>query len=75
MENFARTLIFGGLILIGLGGLVFLMARSGLPFGRLPGDIHIQTRNFTCIFPLVTGLLLSLVLTILLNIIIRMMNR
>jgi hypothetical protein len=75
MESIARTLIITGLILVGLGGLVFLLARSGLPIGRLPGDIRIQTSNVTCVFPIVTGLLLSIVLTILLNIIIRLINR
>jgi hypothetical protein len=33
MENIARYLIITGLILVGLGGLVFLLARSGLPIG------------------------------------------
>lgn len=75
MENLARTLILMGLILIGLGGLVFLLARTGLPFGRLPGDIRIQTDNLTCFFPLVSGIILSIVLTIVLNLIIRLMNR
>jgi hypothetical protein len=75
MENIARYLIITGLILVGLGGLVFLLARSGLPIGRLPGDIRIQTSNVTCVFPIVTGILLSIVLTILLNIIIRLINR
>lgn len=75
MENIARTLIITGLVLVSLGGLFYLLARTGLPLGRLPGDIQIETGNLTCIFPIVTGLLLSIVLTILLNIIIRLINR
>ena len=75
MENLARTLIIIGLILVGLGGLVYLLARSGLPLGRLPGDIRIQTDNYTCVFPIVSGIILSVVLTILLNVIIRLLNR
>lgn len=75
MDNLARTLIAAGLVLIGLGGLVFLLGRSGMPIGRLPGDIRIQTDNITCFFPLVSGIILSIVLTIILNLIIRFINR
>lgn len=75
MESIGRTLIITGLILVGLGGLIYLLARSGLPLGRLPGDIRIQTDHVTCVFPIVTGLILSIVLTILLNLIIRLINR
>ena len=75
MENIARILIIAGLLLVGLGGLVFLLARVGLPLGRLPGDIHIQTDNFSCSFPIVTMILLSVVLTIILNVVIRLINR
>lgn len=75
MENLARILIIGGVILIGLGGVIFLLARTGLPLGRLPGDISIQTENFSCFFPIVSGIILSIVLTILLNVVIRIINR
>lgn len=33
--------------------------------GRLPGDIVIRRPGFTCAFPLVTSLLLSILLTLL----------
>jgi hypothetical protein len=75
MENLARILIIGGVILIGLGGVIFLLARTGLPLGHLPGDISIQTENFSCFFPIVSGIILSIVLTILLNVVIRIINR
>lgn len=75
MENLARILIIAGLLLVGLGGLVFLLTRIGFTFGRLPGDIHIQTDNFSCLFPIVTMIVLSIVLTVLLNLIIRLINR
>ena len=75
MISFARTLVILGLVLIVLGGLVYLVARTGLPLGRLPGDIRIQFGNVTCVFPLVTSILLSIVLTIMLNVIIRILNR
>jgi hypothetical protein len=36
------------------------------PQGRLPGDIHIETKNTRFYFPLVTCLLLSLLLSMVL---------
>ena len=43
--------------------------------GHLPGDIVIQTENFSCWFPIVSSIVLSIVLTILLNLILRWLNR
>jgi hypothetical protein len=75
MLGFAKLLIVLGVILLVLGGLVFLMARSGFAFGRLPGDFRWQSGNMTCVAALGTSLLLSVVLTIILNIVIRLLNR
>jgi hypothetical protein len=75
MISLARMLIILGLILVVVGGLIFLLVRVGLPLGRLPGDIRIQTRNLTCFFPLATMIILSVVLTIILNVIARFLNR
>jgi hypothetical protein len=75
MVPLARILIFLGIILLVAGGLVYLLGRTGLPIGRLPGDIRIQTENFTCFFPLTTMILLSVVLTILLNVLLRIVGR
>lgn len=75
MENIARVLIILGLVLFVIGGLLFLLSRAGIPLGRLPGDIRIQTDSITCVFPLVTSIILSIVLTIVLNIIVRYLNR
>jgi len=71
----ARILIITGLVLVIIGGLVYLAARTGLPLGRLPGDIRIERDNFTCFFPIVTSIVLSIVLTLVLNIIVRMLNK
>jgi formate hydrogenlyase subunit 3/multisubunit Na+/H+ antiporter MnhD subunit len=75
METLARLIIILGLILLAIGGVLFLISRTGIPLGRLPGDIRIQTDNITCVFPLVTSIILSIVLTIILNIIVRYLNR
>ena len=75
MENLARYLVIGGIILIVIGGGVFLASRLGIPFGRLPGDIRVERGNGIFYFPIVTSCLLSILLTIVLNIIIRFFNR
>jgi hypothetical protein len=75
MENIARYLVIGGIVLILIGGGVFLAAKLGIPFGRLPGDIRIERGSGIFYFPVVTSCLLSIVLTIVLNIIIRFFNR
>jgi hypothetical protein len=72
---FARFLIILGLVLLVVGGIVYLLARMGFQLGRLPGDIRIQTAGFTCVFPLVTSILLSILLTVILNVFIRFLNR
>jgi hypothetical protein len=71
MENIARYLMFGGILLFLIGGGVFLAAKFGIPLGRLPGDIHIEGKNGSFYFPVVTSIVLSILLTIILNIIIR----
>lgn len=75
MDNLARWLVIGGIILILIGGGVWLAARFGIPFGRLPGDIRIERGSGLFYFPIMTSCVLSILLTIILNIIIRFMNR
>ena len=75
MENLARFLVTGGIILILIGGGVYLASRFGIPLGRLPGDIHIEGKNGSFYFPVVTSIVLSILLTIILNIIIRFLNK
>lgn len=75
MENLARYLVIGGIILILIGGGVYLAAKFGIPFGRLPGDIRIERGSGIFYFPIVTSCLLSILFTIILNVIIRFLNR
>jgi hypothetical protein len=63
MSDFAKTLIFFGVVLIGLGILAALFGK--MPgIGKFPGDIYIRRGNFTFYFPLTTSLILSLILTL-----------
>ena len=75
MENFARILVIGGVILILLGGGIYLAGKFGIPFGRLPGDIRIEGKSGSFYFPVVTSLLLSIILTIVLNLLARFLRK
>ncbi len=56
--------MFIGLGIAGLGALIWLCGKAGLPLGRLPGDIRVERENFKLYFPLTTCVLISLVLTL-----------
>lgn len=66
-EGFGRMLVFFGLVLAGLG-LVLWLGGQLFNLGRLPGDIYIKKGNFAFYFPLATSIILSLLLTLLLNV-------
>ena len=57
----SRGLIIFGVVLIVLGLLWPLLAKSGL--GRLPGDIVIERGNFRLYLPLATSLVISFLIT------------
>lgn len=75
MESIARYLMLGGIILFLIGGGVYLAAKFGLPLGRLPGDIRIESENGSFYFPIATSILVSVVLTIILNLISRFIQK
>lgn len=59
-----RTLIVIGLVVAVAGVLWPWISR--LPFGRLPGDIRIETASGGFFFPIVTCVVISVVLSLLL---------
>lgn len=71
----ARWFIIIGLVVLALGGLLLLVAKTGLPLGKLPGDIQLQSKGVTCLIPLASSILLSILVTILLNLILRILNK
>jgi len=75
MLQFARILMILGASLLGIGLLLYLAARAGVPLGQLPGNIRIQGTNFTCVFALGASILLSVLLTVILNLIARFLNK
>jgi ABC-type tungstate transport system substrate-binding protein len=64
LREFGKTLIFLGLIVAGLGAVLFLGGRLPLRLGRLPGDIAVEGRRGSFYFPIVTCLLLSVAFTL-----------
>ena len=74
MINIARLLIIVGIVMLVTGGLILVLAKSGIQIGRLPGDIQITRGNATCVFALGTSLLLSILLTLFLNLIARLLR-
>ncbi|MFY9841592.1 MAG: DUF2905 domain-containing protein [Terriglobales bacterium] len=72
MMELGRILMILGIALAVIGGIVMLLGRTGLPLGRLPGDILLRGKNTTFYFPLASSILISVVLSILLFLIGRM---
>jgi hypothetical protein len=52
------------MVLAGAG--VILLGRTGIPLGKLPGDMVYRGKNATVYFPLATSIVLSVVLTLVL---------
>ncbi len=74
-SSLGKGIVVLGVILVIVGGLIWLLGRTGLPLGRLPGDLRIEGEKVSCYVPIVTMILLSIVLTVVLNIIVRLLNR
>lgn len=72
LTTLSRWLVLAGLALAGIGGLLWVFSRLGVPLGRLPGDFRFQSGGFTCFIPLASSILLSLLLTLILNLIARL---
>jgi len=63
-DSFGKLFILIGLAFLGIGAIILLF--KNIPFfGKLPGDILIQRKNFTFYFPLATSILLSIALSLL----------
>jgi hypothetical protein len=64
MNDLGKILVGLGLLLLIAGGLLLLLGRTGLPLGRLPGDIAYRGKNVSVYFPLGTSILLSVLLSV-----------
>ncbi len=62
-----RWIIISGLILVVIGMVLQYAPWLFSWFGRLPGDIRIETENSRVYIPITSMVLLSLLLTVLVN--------
>jgi H+/Cl- antiporter ClcA len=60
----ARLLIIAGIILITLGLLLHFVPGALNWFGRLPGDIRIESGRTKIYVPIVSMIIISLILTL-----------
>lgn len=74
-SSFGKWLTIIGLVLAGLGVVVWLVGKWGIPFGALPGDIRIERPGFSFRFPFVTCIILSVVITVIANVILWLFRR
>ena len=71
MTDLGKLLVVVGGLLVLAGVVVMLVGKSGLPLGKLPGDIVYRGKNTTVYFPLATSVLVSLVLSVVLYLVSR----
>lgn len=79
-SQIGKLLLIAGLGLALLGGILLLSVKlfegDKIPLlGRLPGDLRIERKGFSCYFPLATSIVVSLLLTLLLNVLVRLFRR
>jgi len=72
MSALGKYLIILGIALVGCGLVLYFLGRTGLPVGRLPGDIVYRGKSTTVYFPLATSIVLSVVLSVVLYVIGRL---
>ena len=66
-----RWLIVAGLVLVAVGATLHYAPWLLNWFGRLPGDIHIQSGRTRVFIPVTSMILVSIVITVLLNLLRR----
>lgn len=69
-QQIGKMVLFVGLGMTALGGLLYLLGRLGL--ARLPGDVSFGGKNWRIYLPIGTCVLLSIVLTLILYLVHRL---
>jgi Protein of unknown function (DUF2905) len=73
MAALGKTLAIVGLLVALLG--LFIWAGGSIPglfrLGRLPGDVHIRSANFSLYFPITTCIILSIVISLIITLLRR----
>ena len=63
MEGIGRFILVCGLVMAAVGALFIVFSKIGW-FGRLPGDISIETPTVRVYIPVATSLLMSALLSL-----------
>jgi len=71
MGDVGKLMVIAGGVLVVVGLAVMLLGKTGLPLGRLPGDIVYKGKNTVFYFPLATSIVLSVVLSVVLYVVSR----
>jgi hypothetical protein len=71
MNELGKLLVGAGLVIALAGAFILLAGRTGLPLGRLPGDISYKGKSFSFYFPLGTSILISAILSAILYLLSR----
>jgi len=72
MGDLGKILIYLGGAVVVIGVLLVLLGKTGVPLGRLPGDVVYRGKSTTVYFPIVTCIVLSLVLSVVMYLIQKM---
>ena len=75
LSSAARWIFIFGFLLMLIGGIMWIAGRTGLPLGKLPGDVRIEFGSLSCFLPLASSIILSIFLTVVLNLILRGLNK
>ena len=67
LEGIAKLLVMAGLLLLLMGGTLFVLSKFPIPGTRLPWDIFYRGEKVTFYFPIGTCIAISVILTVLLN--------
>ena len=68
-QQTGKYIIYFGLIVLVIGGLVYFFHDKLNWLGKLPGDIRVEKENFKFYFPITTMILLSLLVTVIISLV------
>lgn len=64
MSELGKALLSLGLLIALIGAILLFVGRTGLPLGRLPGDVAYKGKHVSVYFPLGTCILISVVVSV-----------
>ena len=71
MSELGKWVVYAGLALVVLGGVMMYAPWAVNWFGRLPGDIRIEGENGRVFIPVTSMIILSIVLSVVVNLLRR----